>query len=440
MRQLAGQASVFMSPLTQLLVPPGPDEPAHEQVRRWIESPVDFWEDCALRYGGIVALNLGSIGRVILLSDPALVQEVFRLPPDKFESRQYNEHYRPVMGSESVFLHDGEVHRRQRKMLAPLLRHDQLLPNVPAIRASVLKTVENWPSGPFNPRPDLHSITFQTMVQILFGNCDSDTTAALVATYKQTVARQSGSLAPWRNYTRMHPQIRSAVAHEVGARRTSPATPGFLTHIATSRYADGSYLSDEECADQVLTLLLAGTDTSAIALSWALHWLSREPEALERLMDELPAAAGDETARELLALPYLHGVYCETLRMYPIGPTPSGRKVMAETSIGPYTFPDGTTLVPCTYLVHRREDIYPNSARFIPQRFLNRKYAGWEYFPFGGGSRTCAGEMLAQYEFKVALTAILQRWQLQATDAPPIKPQRHGTLLAPADGFQVVVL
>ncbi len=421
-------------------LPPGPNEPATEQVRRYIETPVEFWEACARDFGDTTALELGSLGRVILLSNPEHLRELFRLPTDAFECRQYNEHYRYVMGDLSVLLQDGATHKRQRRLLAPMFRHDQLLPRISDMRDIVLRTVESWPAGrAFNPRPSLHDITFQTMVRLIFGNLDSPTSSALIGAYQKSVSGQVGSWGPWRNFSRMQPQIRLLLADEITARRANPDMPGFMTHLALSTYADGEPVSHEECEDHVFSLLVAGVDTSAISIAWALHWLSRKPAIRERLVAELPQAANDEAGKALLSLPYLQAVYAETIRMYPIVPTPSGRKLLRETAIGPYTYDAGVTLVPCTYLVHRREELYPDSSAFSPDRFLERKFAPHEYLPYGGGARICVGEMLAKYEFTVAVSAILERWRIETTDAAAMRPVRHGTLLAPPDSLELTV-
>jgi unspecific monooxygenase len=426
--------------VTTYMLPPGPSEPATEQVRRYIETPVEFWEQCYRDYGSATTLELGSLGRVILLSDPEHLRELFRLPTEAFECHQYNEHYRYVMGDLSLLLQDGATHRRQRRMHAPMFRHDALLPKMSVMRDIVLRTVESWPVGtPFNPRPSLHDITFQTMIRLIFGDLDSPTSSALITAYQKSVSAQVGSWGPWRNFSRMQPQIRLLLADEIAARRADPDKPGFMTHIALSTDTDGAPLSDEECEDHVFSLLVAGVDTSAISLAWALHWLSREPAVRERVIAELPQAANDESGRALLSLPYLQAVYAETIRMYPIVPTPSGRKLLRNTVIGPYTYEAGTTLVPCTYLVHRREELYPDSATFRPERFLERKFAPYEYLPYGGGARICVGEMLAKYEFTVAVSAILHRWDIESTDAPAMRPVRHGTLLAPPDSLELVV-
>lgn len=415
----------------------GPDESASEQVRRWIESPVAFWEACARDYGPIVPLSLGSLGTVILISDPESVKEVFQLPPDAFECHQFNEHYRYVMGDNSVLLQDGERHRRQRRLLSPLLRREQFVPKVSAIREITLRAISAWPpEEPFSPRPSFHDITFQVMVELLLGDLESETSQALVSAYREAVLRQVGSWGPWRNFSRLQPRIRALLAEEVVARRSDPRQPGALTALAQACDADGLPIADEELEDHVFSMLIAGVDTTAISLTWALYWLCREEPVREKLLEDL---AGTDAGPELLDLPYLNAVFSEVLRMFPIVPTPSGRKLTRETRIGPYVFPAGVTLVPCTYLVHRREDLYPDSSRFLPDRFLDRRFSPSVYFPFGGGVRTCLGGMLAEVEFKVALATLLGRWSVQAEDTRPLQPIRHGTLLAPPDEFRIVV-
>jgi cytochrome P450 family 110 len=419
---------------------PGPSEPPSEQVRRYIETPVAFWESCAREYGSVVLLDFGSLGPVVLLSDPQSIKDVFRLNPDCFECSPYNEHYRYVMGDLSILLQDGMTHRRQRRLVAPMFRLDELLSNVAALRSIVQSKIDSWSSGkPFNPRPTLHEVTFQVIVYLLLGQLTSPSSALLLSAHRQSIASQVGSWGPWRNFARLQPQIRETLAGEIRERRAHPDTPGFMTHLALSQDADGAPLSNQECEDHVFTMLVAGVDTTAISLAWALHWLCREPEVRERLTAELASTPAAESDKSVLRLPYLDAVYRETLRMYPIVPTPSGRKLIREVTVGGLTFPAGTTLVPCTYLVHRREDIYPASERFRPERFLGRRFESYEYFPFGGGVRSCVGELLAQLEFKSAIQAILERWDLETTASPPLTPVRHGTLLAPPDDSTMVV-
>jgi len=410
----------------------GPSEPASIQVQRYIENPVLFWESCFEQYGSVIRLDLGSLGPVVLFADPDAVKSIFRLPADTFQCGPYNEHYRYVMGDLSLLLQDGETHRRQRRMFSPLLRHDQCVPKFSSICEIVGAMVETWPAGkPFNPRPSLHEATFRVMIGLIFGDLSSSSSQELIALHRRSVATQVGSWGPWRNFSRMQPRIRQMLAEEIRQRRANPDQPGFLTHLAGARDEAGEWVSHEECEDHVFSLLVAGVDTSAIALAWALHWLSREPTVLARLLAEIPTTL-DKT-------PYLNAVYAETLRMYPVVPTPSGRKLTREVQISGVSFEAGVTLVPCTYLVHRREDLYSRSHVFRPERFLERTFTPFEYFPFGGGVRSCVGEMLAAMEFQAGLKTILERWQLQPTDAPAMGPVRHGTLLAPPDDSTLTV-
>ena len=419
----------------------GPSESASTQVRLFIENPVDFWESCMQRYGPVIRLDLGSLGPVVLFAEPEAVKSIFRLPASAFQCAPYNEHYRYVMGDLSLLLQDGDTHRRQRKLLSPMFRPDECLAQCGAICEIVRSVVDAWPAGqPFNPRSSLHEATFRVMIRMIFGDQDSAASRELIGVHRESVAAQAGSWGPWRGFSRMQPQIRLLLAQELRVRRANPDQPGLLTQLAQAKDEAGEWVSDAECEDHVFSLLVAGVDTSAISLAWALHWLCREPEVLACLMAELQKASIDATGRALLGLPYLNAVYAETLRMYPIVPTPSGRKLTREVEIDGHVFEAGVTLVPCTYLVHRREDIYPESSRFRPERFLGNTFGPFEYLPYGGGVRSCLGEMLAAMEFKAGLRTILDRWQLEATTAAPRRPVRHGTLLAPADDSTMVVV
>lgn len=419
---------------------PGPAQSATEQVRRWVEEPVAFWEECASRHGSLVALNLGSLGPVVLVSDPECVRGIFQLPRDSFECHSYNEHYRFVMGERSVLVHDGEEHRRQKPLISAPLRREALVPEVGTVHSLALRMAAAWPSGePFDPRPGFHDYTFQIVAHLIFGDLDNATARALVAAYRASVVPQIGaSWSPWQRFRRLHEEIRRQLAPEITARRQEPELPGILTQLATAGRNGEAPPDDGQIGDHVFTLMVAGVDTTAIALTWALHWLARTPPARERLLAELDAVSG-APPEALLALPYLQAVFLETLRMYPVVPTPSGRKLLRDVEIGGRHFSAGVTLVPCSYLVHRREELYPGGGEFRPERFLDRRPESHHYFPFGGGVRTCIGEQLAQLDFKQGLNAVLTRWNVESLAKGPVTAVRHGTMLAPSAEFRILV-
>ncbi len=422
-----------MRPLNEL---PGPALPATEQVRRWIESPVELWEECAREYGPMVALDLGSVGAVVLISDPQCVKEIFQLSPEQFECHQFNEHYRYVMGDHSVLLQDGEGHRRQRRLLAPLLRQSSV-PKVAVISEIMRNAMRGWPRNEaFNPRPSFHEASFQIMLLLLLGETESETSQTFVTGYRNTVVRQSGSWAPWRNFARLQPKMRELLVAEIRKRREDSGIPGILTAIVRANTPDGNPVSDVECEDHVFSMMVAGVDPTAITLTWALYWLCKEKLTQKTLQREVDALSAINDA--VMQLPYLNAVFCETLRMYPVVTTPSGRKLTRDVQLAGHLFFAGTTLVPCPYLIHRRNDLYPQSESFKPERFLDRTYAPFEFFPFGGGARACLGETMAEIEFKAIIATLLRDFSVTSSGTSAV-PQRHGTLLAPPDDFNINV-
>lgn len=412
----------------------GPQSPATEQVRRWIESPVDFWEECRREFGDVVLLDLGSIGRVVLVSRPDLIRQIFQMTPDEFEVAQYNEHYRHVMGDHSVLVQDGDRHKQQRKLLAPIFQRNQILERLPALEAVIGEAVDGWSEGvAFAPRPTMHAMTFRALVALLFGDLESETSRGLVAAHRVAIATQTGAWGPWRNFGRLKPRIRNVLAGEIDARRSDETLPGSFSRIANGRGPDGEYLANAECEDHVFSLMIAGVDTTAVSLTWALYFLARNVAAQDRLAAEL----GDATGMALLRLPYLDAVYRETLRQFPVVPTPSGRRLTRDKKLGEFDLVAGTTIVIGSYLAHHRADVFEDPYAFRPERFLDRKFASYEFFPFGGGVRSCVGEMLSEIEFKHALAAIIRRWHVAPSGDAVARPVRHGTLLAPPETLEI---
>jgi cytochrome P450 len=238
----------------------------------------------------------------------------------------------------------------------------------------------------------------------------------------------------------MQPLIRQLIARGIRSQRQQTRDDETLfQELVDARDTDGQWLSDAEIEDHIFTMLIAGVDPSAIALAWGLYWIHQTPGILEKLAAELATLDPEPDPKTILALPYLEVVCQEALRMYPVVATPSGRKLLSAVDIQGQTYEPGLTLLPCTYLVHHRADLYPEPHKFQPERFFQRRYAPYEYLPFGGGNRLCIGGPLAQVEMKMALATILRHRQLALANQGPITPLRHGTLLAPSDNLQVVV-
>ena len=222
-----------------------------------------------------------------------------------------------------------------------------------------------------------------------------------------------------------------------GARRREPAARGdnVLADLLAATHEDGTPLSDPEVRDAVLTLLTAGHDTTALALAWALEQIVPRAGAVGQITDELQrvTGGGPPRAEHLARLEYLDAAIRESLRVRTILPYVV-RLTKRPFTAGGREYPPGVVLCPCNHLVHRRADLYPEPARFRPERFLGRKYAGHEWFPFGGGNRTCLGMAFALYEMKVVLATLFSQVRLERPPGSRSRPLRRGLSLAPDDG------
>jgi cytochrome P450 len=239
----------------------------------------------------------------------------------------------------------------------------------------------------------------------------------------------------------LQPRLRALISEEISGRLDNPQPEGsdLFGSLLRAKEEDGQSYAHDEIQDHVFTMLVAGVDPTAIALAWALYWVSENPDVKLRLLQELASLGELPDPREVVELPYLSAVCQEVLRMYPVVTTPSGRKLTTRVEIMGLPFDPGTTLLPCTFLVHRRKELYPEPDRFRPERFLERQFGPHEYLPFGGGNRVCIGATLAPLEIKVALATILSRCNLEPAHSGPVKPVRHGTLLAPSEEMRLIV-
>ena len=210
--------------------------------------------------------------------------------------------------------------------------------------------------------------------------------------------------------------------------------------MMAARDENGQALTDEELRDELLSILFAGHETTATILAWAFYQIHQRLDVREKLLYELTSLGETSTPMDIAQLPYLTAVCQETLRMYPVLPVIFPRIVKSPMTIADYWFDAGTTLMISNYLVHYREDIYPNARQFKPERFLDRQYSPSEYFPFGGGNRRCLGYALALLEMKLVLATILSQYQLALAEDKPVKMQRRGFTIAPAGGVQLVMI
>jgi cytochrome P450 len=240
---------------------------------------------------------------------------------------------------------------------------------------------------------------------------------------------------------RQQKQIDELIYAELQERRSHPdsSRSDILTLLMSARDEQGQPMTDQELRDELLTLLIAGHETTASALTWALYWIHSLPEVHEKLLAEINSSSGASDPTVLAKLPYLNAVCQETLRIYPVAMLTLPRIVKSPINIMGYEFEPETTIMGCIYLTHQREDIYPEPKSFKPERFLEKQFSPYQYLPFGGSNRRCIGMAFALFEMKLALATIVSRYQLALTDKHLPKPVRRGVTLSPSSSFKMVL-
>ena len=435
---------------------PGPRLPLVSMLR-FMREPSTFMRECALRYGDPFLLNV--FGRwVVNFGDVEGARAVFTLAPEQTRPFQPST-LAPLLGANSLILIGGEAHRRERKLLTPPFHGARMRAYGELIRTLTRKHSAGWAIGrSFNIQDFTQTLTLDVIVQAIFGVIEPEraqhfqrAVVAFVGEFNPlvlTLASMRKSL-PWLDFSRPWQQARGRfdalselLLAEITQRRqdgSHETRQDILSLLLSARYDDGSPMSDEQIRDEMVTLLLAGHETTAISLSWLFFELGRKPRVVEKLRAELAAMSHPDDAEELSRLPYLDAVCNEAQRRYPVlGWVP--RTLAVPLEFRGYHLPAGMAVAVSVSLIHSRPDLYPEPDEFIPERFLERKYSPFEFMPFGGGNRRCIGAAFASYEMKIILADILRRYDFSAARpwAPPAIERRNLTL-GPRGGVEILV-
>lgn len=423
---------------------------------------MSFMEDCADRYGDIFRVWLSSkLGPVIFVSNPQALQKILTGDTKQFHAPgDLNLILEPWVGKNSVLTVSGSQHQRQRSLLLPPF-HGERMRNYGQVIGDVTKQIMSQcqTDKPFSVRTVTETITLRVIMQAVFGlyegsraqqleqflgeMVDEGTTPLNAAMlFFPILQKDLGAWSPWGKFLRRHQQVDQLLYAEIQERRSQPdpSRTDILSLLMTARDEAGQPMTDQELRDELLTLLVAGHETSATALTWALYWIHKLPLVREQLLTELDSLGDNPDPSTIFKLPFLNAVYCETLRIYPVAMLTMPRVVKTPLSLCGYELEPGTTVVGSIYLTHRREDLYPNPKQFKPERFLERQFSPYEFLPFGGGVRRCIGMALAQFEMKMALATILSGWELTLVDNGEVRrPKRRGLLTGPDRPIQLVV-
>ena len=425
-------------------IPPGPRQPRPLQTLGWVARIGPFLQRCQARYGDTFTLRIAQEGTWVMLSNPEDVRKVFTGDPRVLHAGEANVVLRPILGHNSVLLLDEVAHMRQRKLLLPPFHGERMQRYGEVMREVAEREIDGWPSGqPFQLWPRMQAVTLEVIMRAVFGLEQGARLDRLREILRHTLDWATrptqmflmAALGPKR--LEHLPRFRQAlepVDRElldlIRARRRDPALEerdDILSLLLLARHEDGSAMSDQELRDELMTLLVAGHETTATSLSWALERLVRHPDKLERLREEA-LEGGDE---------YTDAVAKEALRLRPVLPIVL-RRLTEPFEVGGYELPAGVAVAPCIYLVHRRPDVYPDPAAFRPERFLEQPAGTYTWIPFGGGVRRCIGGSFAVFEMKTVLSSIARRVSLTPADATSERVVRRAITLTPNRGAEVI--
>ncbi|WP_280447255.1 cytochrome P450 [Nocardia cyriacigeorgica] len=388
------------------------------------------------RDGDPFLLPFPGLGEAVFTGTPEGAREVFRAPVDALVPPRPNP-IEPLVGTASLILTGGERHRRDRALLAPALHGTRVRAYGELIAESVRGEVDSWrPGTVVDARSAATAITLGVILDAVFGVGTQHRTAYIAAIgaflgsfsgplmLAPVLRRGLFGLAPWDRFVAARERLDQLLLADITERRDVTADDQYVgtagediaSTLLGACYDDGSTISDHDLCDQLRTLLVAGHETTANTLVWALLRVHREPAVLHRLRDELRDAGADAAPEELLRLPYLDAVCQETLRLHPAVPIVLRRLTAPYTLRGAALAPDDIMGVAIP-LLHSDPAVWSEPDRFRPERFLDRRYTPFEFAPFGGGHRRCVGAALADIELRVALAIIVGRTRLRLAPA-----------------------
>lgn len=422
---------------------PGPSAPSWVQTAQFAARPDRFLEREWRRHGDTFRARIRGFGtgRNIFLADPEMIEQVFKGSATALRLGEIaGIPVVPVAGRSSLLALDGDEHLRHRKMVLPPFHGERMRKYTSVTAEAAERSLATWPTDqPFALRPKMADITMEVIMRAVFGvergeRQDRLSRAALslleidlAGTLALTFPRLRRDFGPVRAWSRLqeHKTTADAVIYEeIAARRTATDLAEREDILSMLLQTE---MTDDEVHDELITMLIAGHETTATALSWAFDLLLHHPDVLARLQREI--AAGDED--------YLHAVVHEVLRLRPVVAT-AQRVVREPVRVGPYEIEDGTTLFCAIWLVHRRADLYPEPLAFRPERFLDRRPGTYEWIPFGGGVRRCIGANFAPMEMRTVLKHILTHATLEPASPKLEEPRNKVVLLAPRNGTVVI--
>jgi cytochrome P450 len=397
------------------------------------------------RYGTRCTVRLPFQPPFVMLSDPADIKELFTAPADVLHPGEGARVLEPIVGRNSVILLDEADHLEQRRLLLPAFHGERMQRMTDVMVQMTDAELDSWPTGePVTLHPRLQQLTLEIILRSVFGLAAGPRLDRLRALLGEVLsfAESPLSVVPalqralrWtptqRRFQAAHRRVDQELFELIAERRAEadPDADDVLAMLLQARHEDDSPMSDGELRDELMTALVAGHETTASQLAWALERLAREPEVTARLVAELDEDSGDA---------YLSATITEILRLRPVLPNAEPRLTMQAVTIGGFEYPAGVVLLANAYLVHHDPELYEDPYAMRPERFRDSPPGTYTWIPFGGGRRRCLGASFAIQEMKIVLAAALRRFELRPA-GPPETTRRRSITFSPSHGATVML-
>ncbi|PMB47865.1 cytochrome P450 [Fischerella thermalis CCMEE 5205] len=439
-------------------LPPGPKTPSWLIAWQFEANPFGYMDAISKRYGDIVTLMFGSTP-IVYISNPLVIKEIFTNTKEIAARGELNLDFALMTGNQGVLQLDGLIHKNRRKLLMQTFHGARMQACGRRICELTEKIFTQQAVGKsFVAYPTIEDITLRVGMEVVMGldegkyyekikhlfisilrlNVKSPIDKILINIFGD---KDLGRWSPQGYRLHLRQELFQLLLTEVEQRRSQAdiSRADMLSDLIFACDETGQPLSNEEVRDLLLSPIFAAGDASATAIAWGLYWIHRLPTVRSRLLSELDSLGENPDPTSIFALPYLNAVCNEVLRIYPTQLFAFPRLVESTIELMGYELNPGTVLIANIYSTHQRQDLYPKPKEFQPERFLEKQYSPYEFFPFGGGSRVCIGATFALFEMKLILATILSRYELELVSQRPEHPKFGGLICYPANGVKMVM-
>lgn len=443
--------------------PKGPTGNKFVLTIKAIRQPIALFEECSKIYGKIYTMPpLSGYPTSVVISDPVYLKQVFSATSEQLNTGVSSKKLiQPILGDFSLLTLDGKKHLHHRKLLLPSFHGQRMEVYGELMAKATQKKISSWKNGEtLRLEDEARDITFAVILKAIFGMDEENArfeelTQSLHSLIQvmskpfgfftllnSTLHRNLGVLTPWAKMMKLRQKVDTCLFEEIEARKkiNLDGRTDILSLLLQAKDDSGNAMTDQEIRDEMLTLLMAGHETSTMGIAWSFYGMLSNPDVLNKLKEELTRVVSnqEELVKNLDKLVYLDAVIKEALRITPV--IPYVARITNDTyQLGEYLLPKGTAILPCIYLAHRDPDVWSEPNQFIPERFLNTADTPYTYLPFGSGIRRCIGAAFAQYEMKIIIAQILLHAELELKENYVAKLKRKGAVIAPSQGLPVVM-